>query len=576
MTRYNEDNLSSKNNTTDCISIPTEIPNEHTSLLPVNSNTSTIIEYRQSSSSSLDIHKIINKFRQSNIYALVPSLSLGCLIWFGAKPTEELTITSIHLLAVFISCIFALITTSVDISVLVLTALTLLSLTHSFQCEDHTTGQSTECRLCGEENPLTGAPYDCSGSKEAFHHSLEGFSSSVVWLIFAAFHLGKAVEVTQLGRRVSLLMIRSFGRRIMGLAYAVLFSELLLAPFVPSNTARGGGIVLPVVHSIATTLGSTPSHQPKIGGFLMLVGAHANLLSASMFLTGMAPNPIVLSKANELYPELQFNFMTWVAGSCVPALFCAALLPLLLSWSCGVFKSKTSEEEEGQQMKIDGDRIVQHAAKELQDMSSMSAKELQLCSVLFVCLILWITSGFTKIDSTLVALIGIVALLHMGTIQWTDVAKNTNAWETLFWLGGFVTIASQLSEAGASQFLGHKISLAIKHLKLPAVPALAIAYFLTTFMFSSLSAHTVAFVATFLDAGHALGANPMILTCLLAYFGALGGCMTNFSTGSLAMYFAPGYIKRSKWFIIGGQVAVFYLAVYFTVGMGWWKVLGWC
>lgn len=64
------------------------------------------------------------------------------------------------------------------------------------------------------------------------------------------------------------------------------FLEILLAPFVPSNTARGGGIVLPVVHSIATTLGSTPSHQPKVGGFLMLVGAHANLLSASMFLTG--------------------------------------------------------------------------------------------------------------------------------------------------------------------------------------------------------------------------------------------------------------------------------------------------
>lgn len=57
---------------------------------------------------------------------------------------------------------------------------------------------------------------------------------------------------------------------------------------MPSNTARGGGIVLPVVQSIATTLGSTPAHQPKIGGFLMLVGAHANLLSASMYLTGNA------------------------------------------------------------------------------------------------------------------------------------------------------------------------------------------------------------------------------------------------------------------------------------------------
>lgn len=73
--------------------------------------------------------------------------------------------------------------------------------------------------------------------------------------------------------------------------------------------------------------------------------------------------------------------------------------------------------------------------------------------------------------------------------------------------------------------MGSGISDIIRHFHLPAVPALAIAYFLTTFMFSSLSAHIVAFVATFLDAGHALGANPMALTCLLAYFGALGGCM---------------------------------------------------
>jgi DASS family divalent anion:Na+ symporter len=64
------------------------------------------------------------------------------------------------------------------------------------------------------------------------------------------------------------------------------FIELLIAPFVPSNTARGGGIILPVVQSIAHTLGSTPRHNPDMGGFLMLVGSHANILSASMYLTG--------------------------------------------------------------------------------------------------------------------------------------------------------------------------------------------------------------------------------------------------------------------------------------------------
>jgi DASS family divalent anion:Na+ symporter len=201
------------------------------------------------------------------------------------------------------------------------------------------------------------------------------------------------------------------------------------------------------------------------------------------------------------------------------------------------------------------------------------------------------------LDSTLVALLGIVILLHMGTISWKDVSGNTSAvssfksiiifyvltntfpllnqWDTLFWLGGFVTIAQQLSEAGASSFLGHRISYAIQHFHLPPVPSLAISYFVTTFMFSSLSAHTVAFVGTFLDAGYVLGAQPMVLTAFISYFGALGGCMTNFSTGMAAMYYAPGYVSRSKWFIVGFEMAVFYLFVYFTIGITWWKFLGW-
>jgi DASS family divalent anion:Na+ symporter len=107
---------------------------------------------------------------------------------------------------------------------LVITGLTLLAVTNSFECEDHATGILTECRLCGELNPLTGELFDCKPGKESFKQSLEGFSSSVVWLIFAAFHLGKAVQVTNLGRRLSLMMIQAFGKHTIGLAYAIVLS----------------------------------------------------------------------------------------------------------------------------------------------------------------------------------------------------------------------------------------------------------------------------------------------------------------------------------------------------------------
>ncbi|KAG0173406.1 hypothetical protein DFQ28_001580 [Apophysomyces sp. BC1034] len=440
------------------------------------------------------------------------------MIWFGVRPNDELTTTAVRLLAVFSSCICALITTSVDISVLVLTGLTLLAVTHSFECVDHATGDKIECGLCGQTNPSTHLIYQCNASKESFEKSLKGFSSSVVWLIFAAFHLGKAVQLTQLGRRLSLVMIKFFGKRILGMAYAIILSELLLAPFVPSNTARGGGIVLPVVQSIATSLGSTPLEQPEIGGFLVLVGAHANFLSASMYLTGMAPNPIVVAKANQLFPDLHFGFMTWLIGSIVPALTCALALPYILRRSYGLGSND-------QDHKSSNDSIIRHSQIELEHMGSMSLREWKLCLTLLTCLGLWVTSGYTKMNTTLVALMGIVALLFTRTVTWEDIVGNTNAWDTLFWLGGFVTMAEQLSEAGASAYLGRKISYTIEELGLAPLPCLAVAYFLTTFLFSSLSAHTVAFAATFLDAGKFLGAQPMLLTALLGYFGALGGCM---------------------------------------------------
>jgi DASS family divalent anion:Na+ symporter len=122
------------------------------------------------------------------------------------------------------SCIFALMTTSFTVTTLVMTALIILSLTRSFQCMDDSTRVSVECRLCGTFRMEGGGNYDCNGGQQAFAHSLEGFSSTVVWLVFASFHLGKAMEITGLGKRLSLWMVRIFGKHILGLAYSIVFS----------------------------------------------------------------------------------------------------------------------------------------------------------------------------------------------------------------------------------------------------------------------------------------------------------------------------------------------------------------
>src|SRR5690242_16972706 len=117
---------------------------------------------------------------------------------------------------------------------------------------------------------------------------------------------------------MSLLLIRYMGRSLLGLGYALCLAgmhsqsttlkldvEMLLAPFIPSNTARGGGILSPITLSLARSLHSFPNHRAAIGRYLMLVAAHANLISSSLFLTGSAANPIIRAKARDI---LGINF----------------------------------------------------------------------------------------------------------------------------------------------------------------------------------------------------------------------------------------------------------------------------
>lgn len=61
----------------------------------------------------------------------------------------------------------------------------------------------------------------------------------------------------------------------------------------------------------------------------MLVGAHANLIAAAMYLTGMAANSLVRKAANDVF-GIDFGWGTWALGAIVPAVLSFLVLPLLI------------------------------------------------------------------------------------------------------------------------------------------------------------------------------------------------------------------------------------------------------
>ena len=98
-----------------------------------------------------------------------------------------------------------------------------------------------------------------NAANSALGWALSGFANSTVWLIFAAFMFALGYDRTGLGRRISLVLVKAMGRRTLTLGYAVTFADALLAPFTPSNTARSGGTIFPVIKNLPPLYESLPN-----------------------------------------------------------------------------------------------------------------------------------------------------------------------------------------------------------------------------------------------------------------------------------------------------------------------------
>src|SRR5712692_3296547 len=81
--------------------------------------------------------------------------------------------------------------------------------------------------------------------------ALSGFSNTTIWLIVLAFFIARRFIKTGLGQRIGYLFVALVGRRTLGLSYGLIASDLVLAPAIPSYTARSGGVVYPIMKSIA-------------------------------------------------------------------------------------------------------------------------------------------------------------------------------------------------------------------------------------------------------------------------------------------------------------------------------------
>ena len=410
---------------------------------------------------------------------------------------------------------------------------------------------------------LAGLSFSVMVGLISLKEALKGYSDSTTWLVVIAFLIAGVVIDTGLGKRISLLCIHALGKSMTGLGYAICSAELILGPLVPSNTARGGGILAPIVDSMSRTLGSMPNKSPdKAGQYLHLVGAHANLITAAMFLTGMAANPLISKMGLDVF-QIEFNWYTWALGSIVPGLLGLLGLPILLKYlSPPTIKSIQP--------------IRDKIKKDIKVLGPWTFQEITTALTLGIMLLLWSTKPVHGWGTTTVALFGLLTILVLNAISWEEMAKNHKAWDTLIWLGGLLTLATSLKDLGFISWFAEMIQQSLtEYSPIFIFLMLALIYFYSMYFFSMLTAHIVAMAGAIFIVAKGVDLNPLLIVGVFAYFSNLCGCLTNYSTGPVIIYFGNGYLLPISWFKIGFLVSIYHIIIWLGAGSIWWRIIGW-
>lgn len=462
---------------------------------------------------------------------LIISIAAGLIIRFGIPKPAALSSRAWQLLAIFITTIVGLIVGPLPVGAWAFVCLTATVVTKTL----------------------------------SFQEAFSALTNDVIWLIVVAFFFSRGFLKSGLGDRVATYFIRWLGKKTVGLAYGLVLSEAVVAPAIPSSTARAGGVFSPVIASVAASSGSLPndSSAKKLGSFLAMTQLQSAGNSSALFLTAAAQNLLCIKLAQELGVKIASPWITWFKFACLPAFVGLILTPLILY---KLYPPGIKDTPHAPAM----------ASERLKQMGSVTRDEWIMIVTMLLAVALWISGDRIGISSVVAAMLALSLLLLLGVLKWDDCLSEKSAWDTLAWFAVLVGLAGQLAKLGIVSWMSDSVAhgLTSMHVSRPAAFAiLQVAYFFIHYLFASQTAHVGALYSGFLGMNLASGIPGKLAALALAYNTNLFGALTHYSSGQAAVYYGAGYVNLRDVFKFGIIMAIINAAIWIAVAGCWWKIL---
>jgi len=458
---------------------------------------------------------------------LAIAIIIAVIIWFVPAP-QGVSANAWHLFAIFVATVVGIILEPLPMGAVALCGIAAITLTKTLSLKD----------------------------------TLSGFSNTVIWLVVIAFFISRGFIKTGLGARIAYFFMKMLGRRTIGLGYSLIATDLVIAPAIPSITARAGAVLYPIVRSVAEAFESRPGDgtERRIGAYLILNSFYGNLVTSAMFLTAMAANPLSVQMAAD--QGIEITWVGWVAAAALPGIVSLLIVPLVL------YKLFPPEIKETP-------RAAQTARERLKEMARIKRDEWIMLFTFALLLFLWIFGKQLQVHSAVAALLGLTILLLTRVLTWKDILAERGAWDTFIWLSTLVMMATYLNNLGlVGWFSGTVGGFFHKTGWLPAFLALSLVYFYSHYFFAGNTAHISSMYAAFLAVALAAGTPPLLAALVLAFFSNLFSSMTHYGTGPAPVLFGSGYVRLADWWKLGAIISVVNIVIWLGIGGLWWKMLG--
>lgn len=456
-------------------------------------------------------------------------VGIGLILWLVTpiKPSA-ISVAAWHLFAIFIATIVACVTKPLPMMATTIIAVVIATLTGIFKMDEVTAG----------------------------------FGNSTAWMVAMCMFMAAGFIKSGLGKRIAYFFVKTFGKRTLGLAYALSLVETVLAIGIPSNNARVNGIMYPIIDNLSKEMGSDPKKgtERDMGSYLVFNEYEVNIVTSTMFLTGLAGNMVALGIAKT--QNISISWMQWFSAAIVPGLISLLVVPFILY---KIYPPKIKETPNAHAW----------ANEKLEELGSMTSAEKIMGAVFLLSVVLWLVGPEFGIDATQVSFIAVALLLICGVINVKDILGQSFAWNILTWLSIIMLMSQKLMTLGFFPWFSKTLGSALHGMNWVLVLViLYLAYFYLHYLFPSVSTQISALYAGFLSIAIGAGVPPTMAALMLAFDGSLYLSTSSYSAGPAALLSSTGYVSNKDWWKLSAIIGVVLNIIWLGGGLIWTKVIG--